>query len=91
MDTVETAAYLSVLQFNDGAIATCHVLPEMGCFPGFFTIQQVWEEDKEHVNASTRKDSEEEKRCRKLRRRRRKELKERVVDQESTTYEAGAF
>ena len=47
LGTVETAACLSVLHFNDGAKAICKVLAEMGCLQGVFTMQQVWDEDKE--------------------------------------------
>ena len=90
-DTVEIACNLAVLQFNDGAKAIQKVLEEMGCPVGVYTINALELEDKMRVHKCQKKEAEEEKKQRKVRKRRRKGREEQTVDEEGTTYEAGAF
>ena len=91
LKTVEIAVCLSVLHFNNGAIAVSKVLGSMGCSVGVFTARQLQGEDRKRLRSSKRKESEAEKKQRKVRRRRRKGLDEHAADQEGVTYKAGAF
>ena len=88
---MEIAVCLSVLHFDDRAMAVSKVLKAMGCSVGVFTARQLQGEDRKRLRSSKRKESEAEKKQRKVRRRRRKGLEEQAADQEGVTYKAGAF
>ena len=62
LGTVEAAAALSVLHFNNGAAAILKVLLDgMGCVRGHYTEEHLWAEDQLRVSKSQRKMSGAEK------------------------------
>ena len=76
--TVEIAANLAVLQFNNGAKAMAKLLEEIGCSTRFYMEAAcVWKGKQKKDGAM------------KVRRRGKKAWEEQVVDQEGTAYEAG--
>ena len=82
------------MQFNDSAKAIHDVLEEMDCSVGELknNMNALKLEEKMWTRKCEKKETlEQEKRQTKVRKSRRKGRKEQAVDEEGTTYEAGAF
>lgn len=89
--TVETAAALAVLWFNDGASSIELVLEELACPVGPFTASSLRALDRDRLYHSGRKAALPEKAARKRRRRVRKGVEEDLVQAEGPAYGPGAF
>ena len=86
------ARSLVVVQFNNGANAIQDVLEEMGCSVGEYNMITLELGDKMRTRRCEKKETlEQEKKQMRVRKRRRKGRGEQAVDEEGTTYEAGAF
>ena len=89
--TVETATYLAVCQFNDGASSLCNVLEEQNIIGGIHCRATLHSIDRERINSAKRKSSDKAKKRRKYIRNKRKGYAEKLVEEEGPSYEAGMF
>eukprot|EP00117_Sycon_ciliatum_P049135 scpid97571/ scgid34883/ len=87
--TVETAVYLAVTLFNNGATTIHSVLSALHCDVGYWSSKGAKEMDKSGLYHSARKSTDKEKKARKKRRAIRKGLVDAATEKKGVTYEAG--
>ena len=89
--TVETAAFLAVITFNDGYSKLEAVLQKMGCSTGTYTGKALAELDRVKAYNKARKSSAAVQQARKRRRAKKKGFSDTAREKEGVTYTAGGF
>ena len=89
--TVETATYLAVCQFNDGATSISNVLAEQNIISGIHCREKLRSIDHKRITDAKRKSSEKAKERRKAIRNRKRGFADNFAEEEGPLYETGMF